>query len=182
MAGHHIALLRLLRLKKALQATVTCPQFQDLNAFQDIARILLNTDLWVYLFIMCRALYAPMRVLHLADQKVAAMDKLHYFVMQANQIMPKYLKEAECHFNLLSLGMKKVIDDTTDLASEVVEEQESDEDLEIKKEDQDSEVEDDEAYSDSDDGLSEDYVSNCYYSSLCIFSKLFFLKTEHPTF
>ena len=44
---------------------------------------------------MCRALYAPMRVLRLADQKSAAMDKLNYYVLQTDQMLAMYCKDAE---------------------------------------------------------------------------------------
>ncbi len=44
---------------------------------------------------MCRALYAPMRVLRLADQKSAAMDKLKYYVLQTDRMLAMYCKEAE---------------------------------------------------------------------------------------
>ena len=120
MAGIHIALLRVLRLKPALQATVTSPKFKELRAFQGIATVLLTDSFWVYVFLMCRALYAPMRVLRLADQKVPAMDKLLYFVRQTNHIMPKYLREAEHHAKSLTDGLMEVIRDEKDLASEVV--------------------------------------------------------------
>ena len=128
MAGHHIALLRVLRLKPALQATVTSPEFQELRAFQDIARVVLADSFWVYLFLMCHALYAPLRVLRLADEKVSAMDKLHFFVKQASRIVPKYLLEAEHHSAHLTESMKTIIEDTTDLASEDVEENSIDSD------------------------------------------------------
>ena len=127
MAGHQIALLRILRLKPALQATVTSPEFKDLCVFEEIARVLLKDEFWVYLFLMCRALYAPMRVLRLADQKVAAMDKLHFFVCQANSIMPRYLAEAEHHStDLLTAAIEAVLADETDLASEVVDAEDDD--------------------------------------------------------
>ncbi len=44
---------------------------------------------------MCRALYAPMRVLRLADQKLPAMDKLYYYVIQTDQMLLKYIADAE---------------------------------------------------------------------------------------
>jgi hypothetical protein len=81
MAGEHIALLRLLRLKNALRATITSKEFVDLRVFPKQSTILMSDDFWMYLFAMCRALYAPMRVLRLADQKTPAMDKLLYFVV-----------------------------------------------------------------------------------------------------
>lgn len=148
MAGHQIALLRILRLKPALQATVTSPEFQELGAFQEIGRVLLKDEFWVYLFLMCRSLYAPMRVLRLADMKVAAMDKLHFFVCQANTIMARFLKEAENHStNLLTPGIRAVLADKTDLASQTVDEDDDEED-----DSDDSELED---ASDEEDTVSQ---------------------------
>ena len=149
MAGIHIALLRVLRLKPALQATVTSPEFKELRVFQGIATVLLTDSFWVYLFLMCRALYAPMRVLRLADQKVPAMDKLLYFVRQTNRIMPKYLREAEHHAKSLTAGLMEVIRDEKDLASEVVD----------SDGDEDSEDEDMEEEEGSDEDDDEDEVS-----------------------
>ena len=95
MAGEHIALLRLLRLKNALQATITSKEFMDLKVFHSVTQILLNNEFWKYLYVMCRALYAPMRVLRLADQKSAAMDKLYYYVLQTDRMLQKYITDAE---------------------------------------------------------------------------------------
>ena len=39
-------------------------------------------------------LYAPMRILRLADQKVAAMDKMHFYVCQTDANMSYYLAKA----------------------------------------------------------------------------------------
>jgi hypothetical protein len=36
-----------------------------------------------------------MRILRLADQKIPAMDKLHYYVCQTDQLLAKYVKIAE---------------------------------------------------------------------------------------
>jgi hypothetical protein len=77
MAGHFIANLRILRLKSALQATVTSSEWTALNMFGEVEGLILTESFWVYLFLMCRSIYAPMRVLHLADQKVSALEKLH---------------------------------------------------------------------------------------------------------
>jgi hypothetical protein len=55
----------------------------------------MNPDFWKWTFVMCRALYAPMRVLCLADQKSAAMDKLNYYVLQTNRMLAMFCKEAE---------------------------------------------------------------------------------------
>jgi hypothetical protein len=85
---------RLLRLKNALRATINSPEFIALRAFKEEISILQSKDFWNYLFSMCRALYAPMRLLRLADQKVAAMDKLHFYVCQTDANMSRYLAKA----------------------------------------------------------------------------------------
>jgi hypothetical protein len=80
MGGAHIAICWLLRLKNALQATINSPEFIVLRLFKEEISILQSEDFWNYVFSICRALYAPMRVLGLADQKIAAMDKVHFYV------------------------------------------------------------------------------------------------------
>ena len=44
---------------------------------------------------MCRALYAPMQVLRLADQKSPAMDKLYYNVLQTDRMLAVHCKDAD---------------------------------------------------------------------------------------
>jgi len=95
MAGEHIGLLRLLRLKNALRSTIMSREWIDLRIFHSDCVILMNPEFWKLLFVMCRALYAPMRVLRLADQKTPAMDKLYYYVLQTDRMLPKYLEEAQ---------------------------------------------------------------------------------------
>jgi hypothetical protein len=57
--------------------------------------VLENNEFWKYLFSLCRSLYAPMRILQLDDQKIPAMDKLHYYVCQTDELLAKYVKIAE---------------------------------------------------------------------------------------
>jgi len=98
MAGEHIALCRLLRLKPSLWATCISQEFNDggfRRTFMDEVSIIESDDFWTYLFSMCRALYAPMRVLRLADQKCPSMDKLHYYVCQTDVNLSKYIERAE---------------------------------------------------------------------------------------
>ena len=62
-----------------------------------------------------------MRILCLADKKTAVMDKLYYFVLQADHILPKYLKLAEqTEDSWVTDKHKKVMDGTDDLASQEV--------------------------------------------------------------
>ena len=95
MAGEHIAILRLLRLKNALTATILSKEFIDLRVFNSVCQVLMNPDFWKWAFVMCRALYAPMRVLRLADQKLPAMDKLYYYVLQTDRMLAMYCKDAD---------------------------------------------------------------------------------------
>jgi hypothetical protein len=95
MAGKHIAILRLLRLKNALLSTINSKEFIELRGFQSVCQVLMNPDFWKWTFVMCRALYAPMRVLRLADQQTPAMDKLHYYVLQTDRMLEMYVADAE---------------------------------------------------------------------------------------
>ncbi len=94
MAGAHITLCRVLQLKNALRATINSPEFITLKQFKAEISILQSEDFWNYLFSMCRALYAPMHLLRFADQKVAAMDKMHFYVCQTDANMSYYLSKA----------------------------------------------------------------------------------------
>ena len=76
MAGEHIALLRLLQLKNGLHSTFASPEFKALKDYDLESTVLMHDNFWKYLF-LCRALYAPMRVLQLADQNTPAMDILY---------------------------------------------------------------------------------------------------------
>lgn len=113
-----IALLRIVRLMAALQSTVTSKEFKDLRVFQSIATLVLDPDFFKYLFVMCRSLYAPMRVLRLADQKIPAMDKLYFYVRQTDRMLPIWLADAESRAKtLMTETNHRVMEDTTDAAS-----------------------------------------------------------------
>ena len=56
-------------------------EWKVLRIFPANRAILMNLEFWKLLFVMCCALYAPMRLLWLADQKTPAMDKLYYYVL-----------------------------------------------------------------------------------------------------
>jgi hypothetical protein len=80
MARVLIGLLRLLRLRDILRAPIFSKEFKYIwkKTFWREVIVLENSEFWKYLFSLCRSLYAPMRILRLADQKIPAMDKLHY--------------------------------------------------------------------------------------------------------
>jgi hypothetical protein len=95
MAGEQIALTRLLRLRDALKSTINSKEFMDLNNFKPETFVLNSDNFWLYLFVMCRALYSPMRVLRLADQQVPGMEKLYYYVLQTDRMLLRWLPDAE---------------------------------------------------------------------------------------
>jgi hypothetical protein len=95
MAGEQIALTHLLRLRDALKSTINSKEFMDLNNFKPETFILNNDNFWLYHFVMYCALYAPMRVLHLADQQVPGMEKLYYYILQTNRMLLRWLPDAE---------------------------------------------------------------------------------------
>ena len=128
MAGHRIALLRVLRLKDALQATVTSTEFKELKVFTTISYVLLQDEFWQYLFVMCRALYAPMRLLRFADMKIPAMDKLYFYVLQSERMIERWIQVAEEKHSKLGDGLLEILRDTEDTASEVVDSDNEDSD------------------------------------------------------
>ena len=127
MAGHLIAMLRVLRLRQALQSTVTSPEFVQLNAFKDLAKVILDEDVWVWMFLLARGVYAMMRILHLADQKTAAMDKLYYYIKQSDRVAPLYLAQAETYRDKLNFDVVYVMTTTDDLASQELDAEDLDE-------------------------------------------------------
>jgi hypothetical protein len=70
-------------------------EFINLCVFNSVCQLLMNPDFWKWAFVMCRALYAPMRLLRLADQNSPAMDKLYYYVLQTDCMLAMYCKDAD---------------------------------------------------------------------------------------
>jgi hypothetical protein len=65
MAGELIGLLRLLRLRDILRATIASKEFKDIwkKTFRREVIVLQNKEFWKYLFTSCCSLYAPMCIL-----------------------------------------------------------------------------------------------------------------------
>jgi hypothetical protein len=97
MAQELIGLLRSLRLRDILRATIASKEFKDTweKTFWGEVIVLKNNEFWKYLFTLCHYLYTPMRILRLADQKIPAIDKLHYYVCQTDKLLAKYIKISE---------------------------------------------------------------------------------------
>ncbi len=70
MAGYIIAFLRLLRQKPVVDSTVASPEFIRLEVEVGLVNILKKHEYWHALMLITKAVFAPLRVLRLADQKV----------------------------------------------------------------------------------------------------------------
>ena len=100
-----------------------------------------SEDFWNYLFSMCCAVYAPMHLLRLVDQKVTAMDKMHFFVCQTDANMSYYLA------NVVTDSSRCTHDETLRLmnacAQDMDDEAGNGNDYDINNDDKESLVEDD---------------------------------------
>ena len=95
MAGELLALLCVSRLKDTLRATIVTKEYMKLKQFESLNCLLLQSTFWDLLFALDQAVYAAMMILRVADLKTAGMDKLLYYVFQADRVMNKYLEEAQ---------------------------------------------------------------------------------------
>ncbi len=169
MGGNFIAMLRVLRLREPLVATVSSAEFRGLRAFENIAGLILNPHFWTYWSFMVRAMYPFMRILRLADRKIPGMDKLYYYVLQADRVVPQYLTQAEEFGDaFLTEEVVEVFESTKDAARQSFEESEYDDAIEDSKDwDQADEKDPDEEEDvlenidiDSDDEDEEDFDSD----------------------
>ena len=78
-----------------------------------MAFAILQNNMWMYLFTMCCSLYSPIRILRLADQKVAAMYKLYFYFLRDELMLTNYLAEAIEAEYLISTRLRAVMRDTT---------------------------------------------------------------------
>ena len=147
-------MLRILRLREALVATVSSPEFINLKAFKNIATLILNPHFWKYFFLLSRAIYTFLRILRLGDCKTPGMDKLLYYVLQADCLLPMHLKSAEEYGEkFLTEEVTEVLDSTNDLASIDCE---AGDDEYGELDDEESEKEDEAVLDDEDDDKEDD--------------------------
>lgn len=161
MAGEIISILRVHRLGDVLKNTCTCPAFVQVGEFTDVSLLLLRDSFWDFLFKLCRAFYAQMRIIRLADQKTGAMDKLMYYVLQADSMLEKYLPEVETAWTDFHTGRVEEIMTSPNTKSKkaVAKKADSDSsDSESSSEDEESDVDDE--FSDDEEDLSEEDVSD----------------------
>jgi hypothetical protein len=70
MAGYIIAFLRLLRQKSVIKSIVAASEFIRLEVETSLVNILKKSEYWKVLLLITKAVFAPLRILRLADQKV----------------------------------------------------------------------------------------------------------------
>ena len=93
IAGEIIGFFRLFRLRPAIIATITSPEFLALKIARPLCALLQKDDLWHLLFIVCQALYDPMWVLRLADTKTPGMDNIYYYLRRTDEMLKKFLPQ-----------------------------------------------------------------------------------------
>jgi hypothetical protein len=173
MGGELISLICLLCLKDALRSTINPKEFLDLNNFKEECCVLNNNSFWMYLFLMCCVLYAPMCVLRLADQQMVLMDKLYFYVLQTDQMLIKWLPDCEKKATELlrdtSLGQVMInCDADTDWGSNKEEICDNKDDNDEESDGDDSELErDDEEDSNADEEMEEFNFNHPTQVSLC---------------
>jgi len=121
MAGHLIGLLRTLRLKPVVMSSVNSAEFirLKLKVGKDITSVVSMDDYWHLVFIVCRSLFPLLRLLRLADQKVAAMDKLYHYVRKTDELLErgaqdlKKLDDSKVQpvLDKIKAGTRKSVDD-----------------------------------------------------------------------
>ncbi len=88
MGGHIIALVRLLRLKKALINTVTSAEYGRLKE-NLVSKIILDNTMWEHMLVIVRAIFPGLIILRLADSNKPAMDKLYHYVRRMDQYLER---------------------------------------------------------------------------------------------
>ena len=95
MAGYFKALHRMLRLKPALEATVSSLPFRDLRTLGRkkvrVNAIIQDEDFWKQVFYLLRSIFPALKVLRLADSNQPGMDKLHYLQSKESKAIERSL-------------------------------------------------------------------------------------------
>lgn len=91
MAGYFYAFHRLLRLRAAVEATISSVEFQSLKLVKPVVlkaiAFLKDQNMWNALHCVTRCLFPALRVLRLADRSEPGFDCLNYFLRKTDQSM-----------------------------------------------------------------------------------------------
>ena len=139
-----------------MKSTINSNKFMDLNNFKPETFVLNSDNFWLYLFVMCRALYSSMRVLRLADQQVPGMENLYYYVLQTDWMLLRWLPDAE--MRVLALRRNGTYNAMTNMDEYVFDEEAADSSGDDNKE-EDSDDDDDRLVRDDDVDIEADEES-----------------------
>jgi hypothetical protein len=96
MATFFYAMLRLVRLKDALKATVNTVKFRELlksatnlGSIRECVADLESPSFFTALYVLLRAVYPALRVLRYCDSNEPMMDKLYYLSYRATEALKK---------------------------------------------------------------------------------------------
>ena len=87
MGGVLLQLLRVYRLKPALEEAITTKSFLSLKQFQWVVPLIKSEAYWDLHFALIQCLYPLYRLLRLADMKNNNMDKAYYYILQVDRMM-----------------------------------------------------------------------------------------------
>ena len=99
MAGEVLQFMRVLCLKAALQACTRDQVFVEYKKFLFIVDVLNNNQFWKTLFALIQACYPIYRILRIADTMIGGMDKLYYYVRQADRLLAQQMVNVMEHFH-----------------------------------------------------------------------------------
>jgi hypothetical protein len=108
---------------------------------------------------MSRALYAPMRVLRLADQQVPGMEKFYYYVLQTDRMLLRWLLDAEIRVSAIHRdGTYNAMTSTDEYVfdEEAADSSGNDDNEEDSEDDNDCLVRDDDVDNDADEESEDD--------------------------
>jgi len=69
---------------------------------------------------------------------MAAMDKLFFYIKQADRVAPLYPAQAETYRNKLTINVLSVMSSTDDLASQMLDNDDEEEEMELEAEEQEN--------------------------------------------
>ena len=91
MGGEMLQLLRVMRLKETLEEVVATKVFLELKEFHFLKDVIKCDDFWDCLFTLNQTLYGFYRLLRLGDTQIGVIDKVKYYILQIDRLMPDLL-------------------------------------------------------------------------------------------
>ena len=92
MALWFYAMIRLLRVRKALTATIHQQKFVDLSVKENVhaaVRDITDAMFWKRIYIVLRAVFPALRLLRYCDKSTPAMDKIYYLSHRTTIVLEK---------------------------------------------------------------------------------------------